>query len=426
MKKFIYTIFLIFILFTVSSCSQDVINPYEVLDSTEQTGIGYPIFNPVFPQNYTEGNMYNDVLEYEDNEVYFRVIHLYLPDIYTEGDDFKGISWYAFQIITSDEYEISFTCDDSYYIIETQNGGYNNISDNVLLSYEESSDITVTLKYSDEVLYTSSFEYISSIDQINQDDYQVYEKDEFLYINLGYIALIAIVLFIVSIIIYRKYYKNIVNKSLKSNKSVKLLDLNKFVIVAGTILALLSVISGIVWKNSFENKEFNNISLSRTIVIMDGTTLDDLNIDLNTLTLDEVEVKTVDGELVTYPQHNTSYIIDIEYSLIQDDVVSILEANTEQGLCGGDSSLSNFCVLYGPFPAINLTLSNEDFRVVIKVVKSISTYFGESTGILIEIYYPDGVYYLNYPSSDIDQEILNIWNAINAEFLYLYENDLLE
>ena len=426
MKKLIYSIFLIFILFTVSSCSQEYENPYEIIDSNEQIDIGYPIYNPVYPQDYTEGNMYQNILEYEDNNVYFRVIHLYLPDIYVEGDSFSGISWYAYQIITNDEYEISFTCEDSYNTIETNKGGYNNISENVVLSYQGGSDIVVTLKHSDEVVYTSSFEYINTMDQINTDDYSEYVKDEISYINLIYIVLIAIVVFTTCILVYRKYYSNTLNKNLKDNRKVKLLDLNIFVLITGILIVLFGVLSGYIWKSNFEGKVFNNVSLSRNIIIMDGTTLGDLDIDFDTLTLDEVVVRAVDGELITYPQHNTSYNIDIEYSLIEDDVISILEANTDQRLCGGDSSVGNFCILYGPFPAINITFSNDEVTIVLKIVKSMSTYFGETTGILMEIYYPDSVYYLNYPSGDTNQEILNIWNDINTEFLYLYENDLLE
>jgi len=426
MKKFVYIILLFFMLFSISACSQDTQRPYEILDSSEENDINDSNYNPEFTQVYMDGFMYNDISEYDDSKVYFRVMHLYIPLYEDNEDQFEGHSWYAFQIITNKKYEVSFTCGDSYHVIETNVGGYNNISENVRLSYEEGSIITVSIRYQNEIIYTDSFVYISDDNQVNLANYQEYRIDEFSDFNYIYIVLISVTLFISSLFVYRSFYKRSVNKSLKRNQAVKSLDLSKFVLLVAIIIATLSILTGYVWKKTYEVRIFNNTHHVQTIVLMDGTTLEDLEIDYSTLSLYEVEVREVEGELIRYPQYNERHTIGIDYSLIEEDIISILEGNSQQGLCGGDPNIANYCIVYGPLPAIKITLSNDDVTVVLKIENNTSVLGGESVRIYLEIYSDDYVYLLNYCASGNAEETLEVWNNINYMFLQYYNNDMLD
>jgi hypothetical protein len=392
MKKMLILFTTIILIMTLTSCENPKYSSQVTFNQPTNMGllryeetIPYSIYGRWQP----EGFYTNDVLTYKDQEIDFKILHIYKEN----SSDPSRISSYGISIQSDVDLRIDvYSGLKMIFSIDFQpNGTFEykqTIPNNLFVGVNENDEVTVKISPLDsnimgDEFYQDTFTYTDNYEptDLELENYQPYQN---LYYPLAtpiIISILFIVGYVVMVVVYRLYYKKEINELLEQEKKTKFL-LSPYIVAIGLffIIGISGILTNEIAKTKYHENHFSNIYVS-------ATTTGIIDLDWENITLSKLDVRVNGEDMATYM--NVTDRIEIttflEYSRIKENVDNILEYKKDEPFCTGEDF---YCVMIGFWAEIELYLTDGSttFKLSIREYDEYTYYcaldHGSGTGLL--------------------------------------------
>jgi hypothetical protein len=279
--------------------------------------------------NINEDISYTNLAIYDD-DIYFRVFRLYVPNNesmldYTYGFQVKTSKDLSIVLKSPDE-EVIFSEDVTVFLYKDLS---RTISTNSFVGKCIDNDtITVEITLSDGTMHSLSFEYLTSrTTYYVQESYPTFSVPQFdIWIIVTTIS-ILLTLFIISISIYRVFYQRRINHSLNDaalNKK-SIMDLSIYIKMSLLITIALMISLPFIEKSIFDHTVIQQVTYEKR---SNGV----LNMDLEDITMMKLKYEriqvSIDLDVLSCTIFERN--LDLTYDNIEEYVLQILSAMNHQ------------------------------------------------------------------------------------------------